>query len=635
MTFQERYSFNPQTDLIGSGGFARVFRAYDNLLRRQVALKFYKGEEGGNYDVVSEIRYVIGKQLHHDNLVAYYDVALVPTVNNWGDTTTLQIGIIEYINGHDYLKSGVDLNAFLTDQNPNEDTLKKTIRDVLNGLLYLEQNSVIHRDLKPANILMHRLENGVWRAKIGDFGLSKNTDSNSTIEGIKGTIEYMSPEQFFPDKYGIGGKIGTNSDLWAFGAILYEIFTKQVPYGRRSNGSSLAQMISSATNFDSSSLQLHGIPQTYREIIKLCLVQNANQRVRSANTLLEILDGKLIRNPSYPDSTVDTPLKPNSTSTTNAFLDINTWVGLAALALIIGGIWYAYSGDKETETVVEPETIAETNQQNPPPTEQPDYVVPDNYAEDIKITVDHYYNTYNGHDANEVLNYFADNVEQYYGLKNPTHSQIRESMVNYPCYPTSQSTFYRQTIESKPTNYGFLTTYTIDSNCNPDGEQGARYGNRNIRIYVESKLDRNYKIISIRETNREAEPITVSKPNGSDEDANRRVQQNSNAGNNAMRFEEMTYNFGTMNQDDKGKHDFVFTNRSNQPMYVESAVGSNPCVGASSPTKAIQPNERATVIVYFNSKKCTGSQTQTITIANSINRNPVVLTIYAQVIASE
>ncbi len=58
-------------------------------------------------------------------------------------------------------------------------------------------------------------------------------------------------------------------------------------------------------------------------------------------------------------------------------------------------------------------------------------------------------------------------------------------------------------------------------------------------------------------------------------------------------------------------------------MYISSAVGSDPCVGASSPTKAIQPNERATVIVYFNSKKCTGSQTQTIAIANSIDQNPL------------
>ena len=635
MTFQERYSFNPQTDLIGSGGFARVFKAYDNLLKRWVALKFYKGEEGGNYDVISEIRYVIGKQLHHPNVVAYYDVALVPTANNWGDRTTLQVGIIEYINGRDYLRSGVDLNAFLTDQKPDANTLKKVIRDVLNGLLYLEQNSVIHRDLKPANILMHRLENGQWCAKIGDFGLSKNTDGQSSVVGIKGTIEYMSPEQFFPERYGIGGKIGTNSDLWAFGAILYEIFTKQVPYGRRSNGSSLEQMINSAMNFTPNSLQWNLVPQTYCEIIKLCLVQNANQRVRSANTLLEILDGKLIRNPSYPDSTIDTPIKPNSTSTTNAFLDINTWVGLAALALIIGGIWYAYNGDNDNTTVVTSFGSDNTTHDTLPIVKPPDYVVPDNYAEDIKRNMERYNDAYNEHNADEVLNYFADNVTQYYSLKNPTRSEIRKSMVDYVCYPTSQATLYRQTITSKPTDYGFLTTYTVDSNCNPNGEQGARYGNRNIRVYVESKLDRNYKIISIKETGREAEPITASESNGSNKDANRQEQPSSNAGNNAMRFEEITYNFGTMNQNDKGKHDFVFTNRSNQPMYITSAVGSNACVGASSPTRAIQPNEQAIVIVYFNSKKCTGSQTQSITITNSIDQNPVVLTIYAQVIASE
>lgn len=640
MNFQERYIFNPQTDLIGTGGFARVFKANDKLLNRQVALKFYKGEEGSGYDVMSEIRYVIGKSLNHPNLVAYYDAALVPTTDNWGQTSTLQVGIIEYINGRDYLTSGVDLSAFLKDMQPDPITLQKIIRDVLSGLLYLEQRGVIHRDLKPANILMHRQDNGQWCAKIGDFGLSKNTNSQSSVVGIKGTIEYMSPEQFFPDKYGLQGKIGTNSDLWAFGAILYEIFTQQVPYGRRSNGSSLEQIVNSAINFDTNNLSLHKIPQPYQTIISLCLVQNAAKRVQSAQTLLDILDGKQIFKPTQPDPTPvynppiaitpqrDTPKRPTierQNPTQKPSSNTGVWLGLLAAVIVIGGYMYSNSGSSNdnndpTPAAPAPATVADTAAEAPEtnPTDE-------NYAENIKTALTNYYDANNRHDTEMALNCMSDRIEQYYSYSYPSKEKIKKDMLAYVCFPTSKSTLYPQTIQTGVTANGYLVTYTVDSNCNPNGESGAKYGNRNIRVYIESKLDRNYKITSIRETNREAEEITVSSNEPTVGAAtDRQIAASS------IQFTETEYDFGAMSQGDKVKHNFTFRNNSHQPVSIVSKDTSNPCVDASYPTTAIRPREIATVIVYFNSRKCTGKQTQTITITDT-DANPILLTIKATV----
>jgi len=80
MNFQDRYIYDSQTDHLGGGAFADVFKAYDQLLERPVALKFYKGN-GSQYDVLNEIKTVIKQDLSHSNLIRYYDAALVELVS--------------------------------------------------------------------------------------------------------------------------------------------------------------------------------------------------------------------------------------------------------------------------------------------------------------------------------------------------------------------------------------------------------------------------------------------------------------------------------------------------------------------------------------------------------------------------
>ena len=160
MGFRTRYKYNPKADFIAKGGFARVFRAEDVMLERQVALKVYSAEASSKYDLISEIRKVV--QLEHPNLCRYYDVALLQNTTAMGEEEELQVGVMEYLDGGD-IKSYVK-------QHPQH--LEKLLIDVLQGLFYLHQHQIIHRDLKPANILIKNTATGPV-AKITDFGISK------------------------------------------------------------------------------------------------------------------------------------------------------------------------------------------------------------------------------------------------------------------------------------------------------------------------------------------------------------------------------------------------------------------------------------------------------------------------------
>lgn len=280
MTFQERYQYNPQTDLLGKGGFARVYKAHDVLLKREVAIKVFPSGDKEKYSVIEEISKAIG--LQHPSLLRYYDVALVATTNSFGEKENLQIGVMELANYG-------DLKGFIKN-NPNSPFINTLLIQVLEGLSYLHSKGIIHRDLKPQNILLVKDESGL-QAKISDFGISKDMGSSGeSSSAVLGTIEYMAPEQFNPVKYGIGAKISTNLDLWSFGIMVYELFTGASLFGRRSaNITSEHIMNAILSTSDGVPADVSKLAEPYQSIVRKCLVANANVRVKEAKELITIL----------------------------------------------------------------------------------------------------------------------------------------------------------------------------------------------------------------------------------------------------------------------------------------------------------------------------------------------------------
>ena len=291
MKFQERYLFDFKSDLLGKGGFASVYKAKDILLDREVAIKIFSQQSGNKYSVVEEIKKVI--KFEHPSLLRYYDVVLLDQENVLGQKEQLQIGVMEYANAG-------DLKDFAK-ANPNSPLLFKLLQQVLKGLEFLHQKNIIHRDLKPQNILLVE-ENGEINAKLSDFGISKDmqSDAKSSTMAV-GTIEYMAPEQFNPQKFGIDGKIASNVDLWSFGVMVHELLMDSTPFGSR-DGNTTAEQIMSTILSTEQPKDIEKLPEPYKTVVKQCLVTNAKERIRKASELLKFFDGQAHTTP--PTSTV-------------------------------------------------------------------------------------------------------------------------------------------------------------------------------------------------------------------------------------------------------------------------------------------------------------------------------------------
>ncbi|HEY0058096.1 MAG TPA: bifunctional serine/threonine-protein kinase/formylglycine-generating enzyme family protein [Flavisolibacter sp.] len=276
MDFQKRYKFDPKSDLLGKGGFSKVYKATDVLLERPVALKFFTGKTAGKYEILNEIKKVI--RFEHPNLCKYYDVALLNYKNAFKETEHMEVGIMEYIDAGDF-------KSYVTEHPQSRD---KLLIDVLKGLAYLHKQGMAHRDLKPQNILI-KIVDGEPVAKICDFGISKvlnSNDANSTA--LMGTIEFMAPEQFNPKKYGVNGRIATNLDLWSFGILVYESVCESSLFGSRSIGISAEQVMTNILS-DLPLEKVTSLPSKYREVVNRCLVKNAAERVHDPLELIPLL----------------------------------------------------------------------------------------------------------------------------------------------------------------------------------------------------------------------------------------------------------------------------------------------------------------------------------------------------------
>lgn len=294
--FRQRYQYSPDNDIIGTGGFAKVYKAFDTVAQRQVALKFFKADLEEKYSVAGELHKVM--LFKHPNLIQYYDVHIIDSPTIYDSTNKMQIGVMEYANKGDY-------NDFMRTF-PSIETIKDVFIGILKGLSYLHQHGVVHRDIKPQNLLIHQ-ENGKLIPKICDFGLAKRLSHQEEVSSqLMGTMEYMAPEQFNTTKFGIDGRLHYNVDIWSLGVILFETFSGDLPFGNRNEGVTHAQVMTQVLQKDISP-EIEQIMPPFKAIIAHCLIKNANLRVQQAEQLLLILEGKqTISMPNHQDTELKT-----------------------------------------------------------------------------------------------------------------------------------------------------------------------------------------------------------------------------------------------------------------------------------------------------------------------------------------
>jgi serine/threonine protein kinase len=197
------------TGRIGRGGMGMVYRGYDEVLERDVAIKTLTAE--ATLDEESRLRFKIeakaAARLQHANIVTVYEL---------GEDRGVPFIAMELLPGTDLetlMRSG---EAVLL-----QEKLEVMIQ-VCRGLAYAHEHHVIHRDIKPSNIRL--LEDG--SAKIMDFGIAKLAGTGVTKTGMMvGTVHYMSPEQIR------GLPLDGRSDVFSVGVILFELLSGRRPFG--------------------------------------------------------------------------------------------------------------------------------------------------------------------------------------------------------------------------------------------------------------------------------------------------------------------------------------------------------------------------------------------------------------------
>ncbi|MEU3311325.1 protein kinase [Streptomyces sp. NPDC006662] len=213
-------------DLLGEGGMASVYLAYDSALDRQVAIKTLHSELGREASFRERFRreaQAVAK-LSHTNIVSVFDTGegTVTFGAGGGDEAVMPYIVMEYVEGQP-LGSVLDADVRQYGAMPADKALKVTA-DVLAALETSHEMGLVHRDIKPGNVMMTK--RGI--VKVMDFGIARAMQSGVTSMTqtgmVVGTPQYLSPEQ------ALGRAVDARSDLYSVGIMLFQLLTGRIPF---------------------------------------------------------------------------------------------------------------------------------------------------------------------------------------------------------------------------------------------------------------------------------------------------------------------------------------------------------------------------------------------------------------------
>lgn len=263
--------------IVGTGGMAVVYRAFDKKKNRIVAIKVLRPEYESDEEFVRRFsrEAEAASKVSHENIVNMLDV---------GTDGDVRYIVMEFVDGQT-LKDMIRQQGYI-----NPDTaIRMTIR-ILAAVDHAHRNGIVHRDIKPQNILV----DAEGRVKVADFGIArlKATQTTAFEEGpgvsALGSVHYFSPEQ------AKGEVADEKSDLYSVGVVMYEMLTGQVPFDGETSVSVALKHVNEAPV----SMREHreGISQALDEVVMRALCKDATKRYQSAAEMAADLR-KCITNP--------------------------------------------------------------------------------------------------------------------------------------------------------------------------------------------------------------------------------------------------------------------------------------------------------------------------------------------------
>jgi serine/threonine protein kinase len=325
---------------LGAGGMGEVYRARDIRLGRSVAIKVLPSAFTTDRDRLArfEREARLLASLNHPNIAAIYGLEEIDGSGPVESGRYDRALVLELVDGEtlaDRIRTGISVREAL-----------EIARQIADALDAAHEKGIVHRDLKPGNVMITR--EGV--VKVLDFGLAKSanespsadlthsptmTDAGTRAGVLLGTAPYMSPEQTR------GQSVDRRVDIWAFGCVLFEMFTGRQAFAAGTLTDTLVAIVDRDPDW---SLLPSTVPASVRRALRRCLEKDPKRRFRDMGDLrFELDDASIVASTPVP------------TGTSPAFPARLAWVIVPAL--VVAGVataWLGRSVFRESDVNVHP-----------------------------------------------------------------------------------------------------------------------------------------------------------------------------------------------------------------------------------------------------------------------------------------
>ncbi len=333
--------------VVGTGGMAVVYRAFDKKKNRIVAIKVLRPEYESDEEFVRRFsrEAEAASKVSHENIVNMLDVGID------GDMRYI---VMEYVDGQT-LKEMIRQRGTI-----HPDTAIRMAIRILAAVDHAHRNGIVHRDIKPQNIMV----DNQGRVKVADFGIArlKASQATTTEEGsngsVLGSVHYFSPEQ------ARGEVADEKSDLYSVGVVMYEMLTGRVPFDGETSVSVALKHVSE----EPKSMRDHqeGISKALDEVVMRALCKDASKRYQTAAEMAADLrksishpQGGFVVYPKDPEE-IEREKEERRKKRARDRKKLKRTViacGVAAVVLLVaGGIWYFLN---TSNTYVMPDLIGQ------------------------------------------------------------------------------------------------------------------------------------------------------------------------------------------------------------------------------------------------------------------------------------